>query len=226
MFQPSVACPECQYANDETFKFCQNCGYHRKETIVSAKTKLRFELNESAILDRKKVLNETHLSSRYGRQKSALELELSSFLSSLCCPKTVKSALPEDVVAFLIWKDQGGRTVVHNQFCPRIGEQRSSQCACPKRLAHGTVDSLIGKLRTIFAENGRGSDWHSLLGMGNPATDRSVKTYLANIRQEQLKVHVIPKQAEPFLVSDLEILSRLKTYELFAIRTFRDFSVS
>ena len=30
------------------------------------------------------------------------------------------------------------------------------------------------------------------MGIGNPAVDRSVKQYLANVREEQLKARVVP----------------------------------
>ena len=85
---------------------------------------------------------------------------------------------------------------------PSTGLPEAAPCQCPSRLAHGTVDSLIGKLRSIFAENGRGTDWQPLVGIGNPAADRSVKQYLANVREGQLKARVVPRQAEPFLVGD------------------------
>ena len=45
------------------------------------------------------------------------------------------------------------------------------------------------------------------MGIGNPAADRSVKQYLANVREEQLKARVVPHQAEPFLVGDLATIS-------------------
>ena len=45
------------------------------------------------------------------------------------------------------------------------------------------------------------------MGIGNPAADRSVKQYLANVREEQLKARVVPRQAEPFLVGDLVTIS-------------------
>ena len=45
------------------------------------------------------------------------------------------------------------------------------------------------------------------LGIGNPAADRSVKQYLANVREEQLNARVVPRQAEPFLVGDLVTIS-------------------
>ena len=65
----------------------------------------------------------------------------------------------------------------------------------------------MGKLRAILADNGRGSEWHPLLGVGNPAACRSVKTYLANVREEQLKARVTPHQADSILVGDLALIS-------------------
>ena len=41
------------------------------------------------------------------------------------------------------------------------------------------------------------------MGIGNPAVDPSVKQYVANVREEQLKARVVLRQAEPFLVGDL-----------------------
>ena len=110
------------------------------------------------------------------RQKSALEQALSNFLFSLSSPKSVATALPTEVVAFF-GKDRGGRTRVHQPDC-----QRQAPCQCPLRLTHGTMDSLIGKLRSINAENERGAEWQCLMGIGNPTSNRSVKQYLANER--------------------------------------------
>ena len=116
-------------------------------------------------------------------------------------PKSLSSALPIYVVAFLVWKDRGGKTKVHKSACPAVSRPGIA-CSCPKRLAFGTVDSLIGKLRAIFVEHGRGSEWHSLLGVENPAACRSVKAYLADVREEQLKARITPRQAEPFVLGD------------------------
>lgn len=135
-------------------------------------------------------------------------MELSEFLLARARPKDVSSALPEDVVSFLIWKDQGGRTVVHDSLCPYIGNAKIKSCGCPRRLSYGTVDSLIGRLRAIFASSGRGGDWFPLLNVGNPAADRSVKQYLSCVREEQLKDHVIPQRAYPVILSDIEMFSR------------------
>ena len=170
--------------------------------------KLKHKVDEEQIAARVKELIQTRNTTRYAKQKTALEMEFSRFLLSLSCQKTLSSALPCDVVAFLVWKDQDGRTLVHNPSCEFVLQRKRSQCACPKRLAFGTVDSLIGKLRAIFIQHGRGAEWHSVLGVGNPASSRSVKDYLANVREEQLRARITPRQADPVLLSDVEILSR------------------
>ncbi|CAH3167865.1 unnamed protein product [Porites lobata] len=61
--------------------------------------------------------------------------------------------------------------------------------------------------QSIFVGNGRGTEWQPFMGIGNPAVDRSVKQYLAKVREEQLNARVVPHQAEPFLVGDLVTIS-------------------
>ena len=85
---------------------------------------------------------------------------------------------------FLIWKDNCGKTKVHQEGCRFSGQKGNSQCTCPKRLAYGTVDSLIGKLRSIYCLHGRGLDDSPIPGFGNPAAPKTVKDYLAMIREE------------------------------------------
>ena len=206
-----MACPRCSHANDEQFRFCQQCGYTRggayvSEIVPQAK---KVKIDEENIAQRLDQLSQQRGSSCYVKQKSALEQEFSIFLHNLATPKFLASALPADVIAFLVWKDRGGKTQVHLLECPNYSHQRVGQgvCQCPKRLAFGTVDSLIGKLRAIFVEHGRGFEWQSVLNIGNPASDWSVKRYLADVREEQLKARVVPCQAEPFLLEDLMKIS-------------------
>ena len=105
------------------------------------------------------------------------------------------SALPSDIIAFLVLKDRNGKTLVHLPDCVRSGHTTSLQpsCSCPRRLAFGTVDALIEKLRSIFAMQGRGPDWQPLLGVGNPAACGTVKKYLADVKEEQLKSRIVPR---------------------------------
>lgn len=159
LYTPSVACPVCSYPNDEHFKFCQQCGYVRRFVRDHTQSPVKkCEIDEGYIAERLQQLSQQRSSSCCAKQKSALELELGQFLASLTTPNSLSSALPADIKAFLVWKDRGGKTKVHQSACPAVS-QTGMSCACPKRLAFGTVDSLIGKLRAIFVEHGRGSEW-------------------------------------------------------------------
>lgn len=86
---------------------------------------------------------------------------------------------------------------MHNDSCQFLGLQGKQTCNCPTRLSAGTVDSLIGKLRSIFTALGRTGDWDDRFGFGNPASHLSVKQYLKSIQSEQLQARVSPKQATP-----------------------------
>ena len=51
-------------------------------------------------------------STPYQKQKSALEVEFMDFLG-FTSQRDMCTAIPDDVVDFLIWKDSFGKTVVH-----------------------------------------------------------------------------------------------------------------
>ena len=106
-----------------------------------------------------------------------------------------------DVVSFLIWNDSKGKTQTHN--FPNFGIKGHLQCACLLRLAAGTVDSLIGKLRAIFKEAGRTQDWEEKLCLGNPDASILVKRYLKMIKEKQTMAGVTPKQAVPMFTDKL-----------------------
>ena len=86
-------------------------------------------------------------------------------------------------------KNRGEKTRANNQMYLSTMRE-GAPCDCPKRLTFGTVDSLIGKLRSIFADNSRDVEWPSFLGVGNPVSCRSVKRYPADVREEQLRSRV------------------------------------
>ena len=207
LYTPSVACPVCSYPNDENFRFCEQCGYVRRSVEVHTQSSAKnLQIDEGHIAQRLQQLSQQRSSSRYAKQKTALEREFGHLLTSLTTPKSLSSALPTDVVAFFVWKDRGEKTKVHQSAYPAVSRPGISR-ACPKRLAFGTVDSLIGKLRAIFVEYGRGWEWHSLLGVGNPAACRSVKAYLAKVREEQLRARITPNQGDPIVTGDLVVTS-------------------
>ena len=101
-----------------------------------------------------------------------MEVQLSSLLQSLVPPKKFSAAIAEDIVKFLISMDAAGKQKLHIRSCS------SKTCSCPKRLAAGTVDSYIGKLRAIFNRLGR-------TGFSNPLAHSCVKEYLMFVREEQ-----------------------------------------
>ena len=168
-----------------------------------------------AIDDRLAHLAEAKSNKSYERQKSSLHKEPLNFLSSLPVPKALPSASPSVIKKFLAWKDNSGKTVVHLFDCPGLGQRQRVSCSCPTRLAAGTVDSLIGKLRSIFVEESLGGEWDDRLGIGNPVSHPSIKAYLKCIREEQPQARVQPRKAVPlftnkFLAIARSILSKLR----------------
>jgi hypothetical protein len=57
------------------------------------------------------------LSSAYSKQKTPLKSELEGFLFSLPGEKSLCTAMPVDVCRFLAWKDQNGKTKIHQVNC-------------------------------------------------------------------------------------------------------------
>ena len=157
----------------------------------------KFKIDLAQLEARIKDLDSVRASTAYQRQKSQLEAEFSGFLASLQPRKSLFSATPTDIVRFLVWKDGKGKTMVYKDSCQFFGLQGKQTCNCPTRLSAGTVDSLIGKLRSIFNALGRTSDWDDRFGSGNPASHLCVKQYLKSIQSEQSQARVSPKQAIP-----------------------------
>ena len=146
------------------------------------------------------------------RQKSILQKQLESFLWSLPEIKSLKTATPQDIINFLIWRDKYGKTMVHLANCTRLLEKNgnhSQACNCPRNLAVGTVGNNIGKLRSIFKENGRGSYWNDDFQTGNPASHYSVKRYQTLVLEEQVVARTFPSLVFPIF---LDKLSKLCSY--------------
>ena len=117
--------------------------------------------------------------------------------------------------------DAAGKQKLHIRSCS------SKTCSCPKRLAAGTVDSYIGKLRAIFNRLGR-------TGFSNPLAHPCVKEYLKFVREEQAQQPLPPRQAVPLfydkftrliaylrgLIAEGSVLSPLNRYLLVRDITF------
>ena len=103
------------------------------------------------------------------------------------------SCTAQDIVKFLISKDKSGRTVVYSLSCSK------GDCSCPKRLAAGSVDSTLGRLRAIFNKLGRAND-------SNPVAHPLVKDYLKFVREEQVGLAITPSQAVPLFFGKFQRL--------------------
>ena len=194
VWHPAVQCNECSYPNDDCFQFCQRCGLQRYGSNALRPSSKKFKIDLEKLEARIKDLDSARASTAYQRQKSQLEAEFSGFLynhARACFP-------PHRGTLSDFWSGNGkGKTMVHKDSCQFFGLQGKQTCNCPTRLSAGTVDSLIGKLRSIFNALGRTSDRDDRFGSGNPASHLCVKQYLKSIQSEQSQARVSPKQATP-----------------------------
>ncbi len=140
----------------------------------------------------------------YERKKEALVTELELFLSRIPGGGDLRSTNAQNLRRFLVYKDNKGKTQAHENECSFLGTNGLKSCGCPRRLAAGTVESLIGQLKAIFKRAGRGDTWDEAQGAGNPAYAMSVADYLKVVREESSKAHVTPKQAKPLFLGKLE----------------------
>ncbi|CAM8923461.1 unnamed protein product [Rhodiola kirilowii] len=150
--------------------------------------------------------------SRYESQKRRDWNTFNQYLSNhrpVPVPLSVCSG--SNVVEFLKYLDQFGKTKVHIQTCPYFGlSNPPSPCPCSLRQAWGSLDALIGRLRAAYEEHG-----------GKPGTNpfgaRGVRVYLREVREYQAKARGIsydkkrkrnlPKEAEKPQLLPLPTLS-------------------
>lgn len=111
-----------------------------------------------------------------------------------------------DVTKFLFSRDARGRTQVHRPGCQFLGLHGSHDCGCVKRLAAGTLDSMIGKLQAFFNGIGRVGPYSALEGSGNPCLSPEVKLWLKSSVNEQRRARITPHQAAPFFSEHLRFL--------------------
>ena len=158
--------------------FCQTCGVKQIAVgdnipfLTAKQCKFDIQTIDKRIYD----VQSARISSKYGRQKSQLKAELQTFLGKLNTPKTPFSCAPKYLVRFLVWKDQKGRTEVHKRDCKFLGSSVKGQCDCP------SLDSTIGKLRSIFNSLDRSGDY--------PGAHFSVRQYLKLIQTERAEVRI------------------------------------
>lgn len=81
-------------------------------------------------------------------------------------------------------------------------------------MAAKSVDSLIGKIRAIFRDEGRAGDWNPMLFTGNPAASPLMKRHLQSVTLEQQNANTIIRQAVPMMFDKLGRLCRYLSYQI------------
>ncbi|KAL7583955.1 protein LIGHT-DEPENDENT SHORT HYPOCOTYLS 4 [Lactuca sativa] len=123
--------------------------------------------------------------SRYENQKRRDWNIFCEYLKNQHPPLSVSQCSSANVLGFLSYLDQFGKTKVHNLTCPFYGHPTTTDpCPCPVRQAWGSVDSLIGRLRAAYEEDG-GSYKTNPFGAG------AVRLYLREVRESQSKARGI-----------------------------------
>ncbi|KAE9585531.1 hypothetical protein Lal_00017831 [Lupinus albus] len=142
-------------------------------------------------------------SSRYENQKRRDWNTFGQYLKNHRPPLSLSRCSGANVLEFLRYLDQFGKTKVHTPICPFYGHPNPpGPCPCPLRQAWGSLDALIGRLRAAFEENGGKPE-------ANPFGARAVRLYLHEVRDLQSKARGIsyekkkkrkrPPQQQPML---------------------------
>ncbi|KAF8068497.1 hypothetical protein N665_1148s0014 [Sinapis alba] len=119
--------------------------------------------------------------SRYESQKRRDWNTFLQYLRNHKPPLTLTLCSSAHVLEFLKYLDQFGKTKVHVTTCFFFGHSDpTSPCACPHKQAWGSLDSLIGRLRAAYEENGGRPDT-------NPFAARAVRIYLSEVKGSQAK---------------------------------------
>ena len=93
IWRPAVPCPQFAYLNDDSFIFCQRCGF-RKDPFVVDNTRDLLRIDIKDIEDCISELRKIRSSKPCQKQKSFTQRELVRFLASLPTPKSLSSASP------------------------------------------------------------------------------------------------------------------------------------
>ena len=136
-----VLCIHCGKENKGDFRYCNFCGKKsiRYEFLTSQQhlgrvfgTTSCLSIPEEAIDARIKDVIDSHLKNTgtFEARKNPIMKAFEEFLhSSKQISRSLTTAIPDDVIRFLAFKDVkgGGRTVVHDVNCYNIGEPELSQ---------------------------------------------------------------------------------------------------
>ncbi|KAJ1398918.1 ALOG domain [Sesbania bispinosa] len=119
--------------------------------------------------------------SRYESQKRRDWNTFGQYLRNQRPPVALSQCNSNQVLDFLRYLDQFGKTKVHVQGCVFFGQvEPPGPCTCPLRQAWGSLDALIGRLRAAYEENGG-------LPESNPFASGAIRVYLREVRDSQAK---------------------------------------
>ncbi|GJW45525.1 G1-like protein 6 [Tanacetum coccineum] len=147
--------------------------------------------------------------SRYENQKRRDWNTFCQYLKNHRPPLALSRCSGANVLEFLRYLDQFGKTKVHTQVCPFYGHPNPPcPCPCPLKQAWGSLDALIGRLRAAYEETGGQSEM-------NPFGARAVRLYLREVRDMQSKARgisyekkkrkrpVIPQEEQQHFVTNM-----------------------
>jgi hypothetical protein len=124
--------------------------------------------------------------SRYESQKRRDWNTFGQYLKTQNPPVPLSHCNFNDVLDFLRYLDQFGKTKVHSQDCIFFGQPTPpAPCACPLKQAWGSLDALIGRLRAAYEENGGSLET-------NPFAGGAIRVYLREVKDSQQKARGIP----------------------------------
>ena len=208
-----VLCPECHSENDDSFRFCQWCGYSIAQH--QPRTTPPLQVDEEAISRRYQQFLNAWAEKASARSRSATWALFSNFLASRRNGSvSIENAQPKDVVEFLCWLDSCGsrrRTIVHAKHCEAVGTKDLTACStdkgeCSLRYAFDSLrTNHVSKLSMVFEkEMGVVTPWSKTMRVGNPVKSELVAQYMAFTTSEQKQAGVLVKQAPVILRSHLE----------------------
>ncbi|KAK2383646.1 protein LIGHT-DEPENDENT SHORT HYPOCOTYLS [Trifolium repens] len=141
--------------------------------------------SEELLTSQRMQVSVTPTLSMYESQKRRDWNTFCQYLKNHRPPLTLSRCSGANVLEFLRYLDQFGKTKVHSENCAYYGNSHPpGPCPCPLKQAWGSLDALIGRLRAAFEENGGSSEM-------NPFGARAVRLYLREVRDVQAKARGI-----------------------------------
>ncbi|KAL6282460.1 hypothetical protein ACE6H2_013389 [Prunus campanulata] len=124
--------------------------------------------------------------SRYESQKRRDWNTFGQYLKNQTPPVSLSQCNCNQVLDFLRYLDQFGKTKVHLHGCVFFGQpDPPAPCTCPLRQAWGSLDALIGRLRAAYEEHGGSPET-------NPFGNGAIRVYLREVKECQAKARGIP----------------------------------